>query len=292
MSTTTLERRPRADHPATPAAHLSFPRIVRSEWGKLMSLRSTWWTLGVALVLQVGVAALMGLVARVASSGSGAVTVEGDPSNVFDASLLPYVGLQFAQLAVVALAVLAITSEYSSGQIRSSLVAVPRRTPVLWAKTLAVVVLVVVLGVVSGALSVGVGRLIGGDQIGFGLSDGETVRILAAGPLYLVAIAALSLGVGALLRHTAGAISALVGLLLVVQAVFSLVPLKALQIISPWLPGTAGMQLFTTDQGVELQRAADPVGVVFDPWVGYGVLAAWAVLALVAAAVTLRTRDA
>ncbi|MCG2797525.1 MAG: ABC transporter permease, partial [Cellulomonas sp.] len=108
-----------------------------------------------------------------------------------------------------------------------------------------------------------------------------------------VGIAALSLGVGALMRHTAGAIAALMGFLLVIQTVFAAIPWKPRQIISPWLPGTAGQQIMATDSSIAtMQAVPDHVGAVLDPWVGFAVLVAWAVLALVAAVVVLRSRDA
>lgn len=284
MSTTTLDR------PETPASiHLSFPRVVASEVRKMFSLRSTWWTLGIAVVLQVGAAALVGwAVHSAAASGGGA---QGQGFTV-DLSQIATFGLQFSQLAVVALAVLTITSEYSSGQIRVTLAAVPRRLQVLWAKSLVLVVVVALLGAVASALAVGVAKLIGGESISFALPGAETARILAGAPLYLVGIAILSLGVGGLLRHTAGAMAGLMGFLMVVQNLF-LIPLKALQVMSPWLPGTAGQKIMATDADVQaLRDVPGHVGAVLDPWVGYGVLIAWAALALIGAAVMLRKRDA
>ncbi|MCG2797147.1 MAG: ABC transporter permease [Cellulomonas sp.] len=281
MSTTTLERT------ATPASvHLSFGRVVASEWRKLFSLRSTWWTLGTAIVLQAGTAAILGAAARaVQNSGQGDLGIDG--------AQVASAGLQFSQLAIVALAVLAITAEYSSGQIRVTFAAVPRRTPVLAAKTLVIIVIVLVTAVISSALSIGAAKLVGGDTIAFTLSGAETARIIAGAPLYLVGIAALSLGVGALMRHTAGAIAALMGFLLVIQTVFAAIPWKPLQIISPWLPGTAGQQIMATDSSIAtMQAVPDHVGAVLDPWAGFAVLVAWAVLALVAAVVVLRSRDA
>ncbi|MBU4215567.1 MAG: ABC transporter permease [Actinobacteria bacterium] len=281
MSTTTLERT------ATPSSvHLTFGRVVASEWRKLFSLRSTWWTLGTAVVLQAGMAAIVGAASRaVHSSGQGDLGIDG--------AQVAAAGLQFSQLAIVALAVLTITAEYSSGQIRVTLAAVPRRTPVLAAKALVLVVVVLVTAVVSSALSIGAGKLVGGDTISFTLPGAETARIIAGAPLYLVAIAVLSLGVATLMRHTAGAIAALMGFLLVIQTVFAAIPWKPLQIVSPWLPGTAGQQLLASDSSVEALRAVpDHVGAVLGPWAGYGVLVAWAVLALVAAVAVLRSRDA
>jgi ABC-2 type transport system permease protein len=285
MSTTTLNR------PVAPAGtpHLSFARVVASEWRKLFSLRSTWWTLGSALVLQVGMAALIGVALRAASS----VDTSGGSGFTVDASQAAAQGLLFAQLAVVVLAVLTITAEYSSGQIRVTLAAVPRRLPVLWAKALVLVVVVLVLGVVSSALSVGVAMLVGGDLIRFSLPGAETARILAGAPLYLIGIALLSLGVGGMLRHTAGAVAGLMGFLVVVELVIGNIPWKPLQLISPWLPGTAGQQVMATDESVQsLRDLPNHVGAVLDPWAGYGVLVAWAVLALAVAAVMLRSRDA
>ncbi|HMO11318.1 MAG TPA: ABC transporter permease, partial [Actinotalea sp.] len=133
---------------------------------------------------------------------------------------------------------------------------------------------------------------VAGDRIGFDLPTDQTVRVLVGGPLYLLAVAVLALAVGALIRHTAGAISALIGLLLVIEPVFANVPLRVLQEISPFLPRIAGQQLLYDDASIAIQREFREYGAILDPWVGYGILVAWAALALVAAAVLLRRRDA
>lgn len=265
---------------------LTFPRVLRAEAGKLFSLRSTWWTLGVAVVLQVGMAALIGLFARTVDEDAGPGGLQ------LDGATLPSVGMQFAQLALVVLAVMVITAEYSSGQIRSTLVAVPTRTPVLAAKAVVLAAVTLVVGTVSGALSVAAGLLVAGDRIGFDLPASETLRILAGGPLYLMAIALLALGVGALIRHTAGAIAILMGLLLVVEPVLAAVPLRVLQEISPFLPSTAGQQLLFDDQTLAAQEGLRQYGAHLEPWAGYGILVAWAVAALVLAGWLLRRRDA
>lgn len=275
MSTTTLDR------PVAPAYRLTFGHVVASEWRKSVSLRSTWWTLGVALVLQVGTAALFALAMRSGSAFDGEA----------DATGLATAGLEFAQLAVVALGVLAISAEYSSGQVRVTFAAVPRRMPVLVAKLLVLSGVVAVMGVVSTVISVGVVKLVGGHLARLQLGEAQTWRMLYGAPLYLVGIAGLSLALGFLMRSTAAAIATLMGFLLVVQTVFLALNLKVVRVISPWLPGTAGQQIMASDNAVAAARAARHVGVVLTPWQGYLVLVGWVVLLLVGAAVTLRRRD-
>lgn len=288
MSATTLTHEPVALG-RTADASVTFPRVVRAEWGKLMSLRSTWWTIGVVLLLQVGMAALLALLARSDLAAAG-----GDPTTgmTLDATQLATAGLQFTQLAVVVLGVLTITAEYSSGQIRATLAAVPTRWPVLGAKAAALGGLTVALAAVAGAAGLGTGLLVAGDRVAFDLPTEQTLRILAGGPLYLLGIALLALGVGALLRSTAGAIALLMAFLLVIEAAFAVVPLRVLQEISPFLPGTAGAQLLYSEETLAAMRQVNPVGAVLDPWVGYGILVAWVAVVMVAALALLRRRDA
>jgi ABC-2 type transport system permease protein len=255
-------------------ARVTFGRLLRSEWIKLWSLRSTWWVLPITVVAQAGIAWMIAYfgVQQFDESGMDYTVTAGDIVG----------GIQFAQLAICVLAVLAITGEYSTGMIRSTLSTSPTRTPALLAKGLVVVAVAFVTGVVGTLVSWAVTYPVLGEahRVDLGLEMNQ--RILIGAPLYLAAIALLAYAIGALLRHSAGALATVLGLLLVVESVFALIPWTFFEKISPYLPMSAGSQLVMSDNP----------DAVLGPWEGYGVLVAWGVVALAAAAVLLRRRDA
>jgi ABC-2 type transport system permease protein len=262
----------------------AFARVAAAEWIKFRTLRSTAWTLLATVVLMVGVSVLAAWGTAVEAVDAG-----GGPMN---AAQLLSAGYQLAQLAVAVLAVLTITGEYSTGMIRSTFAAVPRRVPVLAAKALVLSAVVLVVSVVSMALSY-VATMPFHDELDvrFDLTDGETLRMAVGLPMYLVAIALLALGIGALLRHSAGALTAVIALLLVVENVLLLVPTRAVEAVAPFLPSTAGRRvLFDEDLIATIDAASS--GAHLTPWQGYGVLVAWAAALLALATVLLRRRDA
>jgi ABC-2 type transport system permease protein len=266
-----------AHRPSRGDERLTFGRVVASEWVKFRTLRSTIWTLGVTVVLMVGVAALaawgMTQGAEDAPPGMGLIAITA--------------GTNIAQLAVAVLGVLIITGEYTTGMVRSTFAAVPTRLPALAAKAIVLAVTVLVISTVSTALSYLVTLpFVEGTPLEIDLADGETVRALAGAPLYLTAIALLAFGFGALLRHSAGALATVLGLLLVIEGVFSLIPLRFFEVVSPYLPSTAGSQIMTP----EGFAFADPDAL--GPWEGYGVMLAWVAVVIAVAAVLLRRRDA
>jgi ABC-2 type transport system permease protein len=267
--------------PATRAAarpagdvRVTFGRLVRSEWIKLWTVRSTWWVVPITVIAQAGIAWMIAYfgIRELADAGVG-----------FDVTAADVVGgIQFAQLAICVLAVLTITGEYSTGMIRSTLTAAPTRTPALLAKGLVVVVVAFVTGVIGTLVSWAVTYPVLGEQYRVDLADGVNQRILVGAPLYLAAIALLAFGIGAMLRHSAGALATVLGLLLVVETIVASIPWSFFEKVSPYLPMSAGSQLVQT---------AGP-DAVLSPWEGYGVLVAWGVVALVAAMVLVRRRDA
>jgi ABC-2 type transport system permease protein len=267
--------------PATRAAarpagdvRVTFGRLVRSEWIKLWTVRSTWWVVPITVIAQAGIAWMIAYfgVRELADAGVGFEITAADV----------VAGYQFAQLAICVLAVLTITGEYSTGMIRSTLTAAPTRTPALLAKGLVVVVVAFVTGVIGTLVSWAVTYPVLGEQYRVDLADGVNQRILVGAPLYLAAIALLAFGIGALLRHSAGALATVLGLLLVIQGVFASIPWSFFEKVSPYLPMAAGSQLVSTGSP----------DAVLSPWEGYGVLVAWGVVALVAAMVLVRRRDA
>ena len=276
MTTAVLAATPHAPvRPARPG--VTFPRVLSAEWIKFRTVRSTLWTLPITAVAMVGLAVLQAW---------GMTTI--DENLPFSAAEIVTGGWFFAQLSVAVLAILSISGEYSTGMIRSSFTSVPRRLPVLAAKAIVVFVAVAVVSLVAVALAwlVALPFL---DQLGLtvDLGDTDTVRVLLGAPLYLGTIGLFAFAVGALVRHSAGALAAVLGMLLVVENVFAALPFRFFELVSPFLPSTAGTRLLTEDA-----TAMATAGPHLTPWQGYGVLVIWVAVLLTAAAVLMRRRDA
>jgi len=276
-----------APAPARPAttAHLSFARLLRSEWIKFWTVRSAAWSLSIFFVVTVALVSLISL--AVVSSGPN----DGPPGP--DDVLAPFnVAAQLGQVALVVLAALAITGEYTTGMIRSSLTAAPRRTPVLWAKFLVLTVVFFVVALVANALGALLQQLFFSDDLPLDLGDPQILRALFGTALYTTTIALLSFAFGALVRHSAAAIAIVLGALLVLPLLFQ-IPWKPLQEMQPFLPGIAGSTITQTDAQVEAGWESFPPGVAhLTAWEGYAVLVAYLVVVLVAALVRLKKSDA
>ena len=271
--------------PATsrPTNEVTFGRVVRAEWIKFRSVRSTFWTLPITAGVMVGLAVLQAW---------GTTALETTSEVETQAATIVTGGWFLAQAVVSVLAVLMITGEYSAGMIRSTFAAVPRRLPALWAKAL---VLAVAVALVS-AVAVGLSWLaslpfLGQLDLGIDLGTADDLRLLVGTPLYLATIALLALAVGALIRHSAGAIALMLGMLLVVEGVLSALPFRVFEVISPFLPSTAGARLVVDTPTLEWMNAAS-TGPQLTPWQGYAVLLGWVVVLSVAAAALMRRRDA
>ncbi len=276
-----------------PDHRVTFARVVQSEWIKFWSLRSTLWTLGATVVV-------MGAVSWLAVFFTARDAVDPDTTPQ-DAAVLMAVlhdpsvvltGADLAKLVLAVLGVLIITGEYSTGMIRSTLTAVPRRLPAFWAKALVLTVVTAVVVAVGTVVSwlVALPTLRAHDAV-LDLGDPQTRRILLGGVLYLVAVALLAFAVGAILRVSAGALATVLGLLLVVEVLFRTIPADFFRTVSPFLPGTAGHQLLATRDSIEAARLATSAPVL-GPWTGYGVMLVWVAVLLTVAAVLLRRRDA
>ncbi len=270
--------------PATNARALWFARAVHAEWIKFWTVRSTVWTLISLVVVMVGISTLAAWGSTVADLNSG--------SGSMNTAQLLSAGYQMGQLAIAVLAVLTITGEYSTGMMRSTLTAIPRRTEVLAAKAVVLSVVVFVVSVITMALSF-VATMPWQDQLGatLDLADGETFRMTVGLPLYLVAIALFAFAVGALVRNSAAALTAVIALLVVVETVLSIIPLRAIQLVSPFLPSTAGRRVLI-DADMLAVIDSGTAGAHLNPWLGYVVLMAWVVVLGTSAMMLLRRRDA
>jgi ABC-type transport system involved in multi-copper enzyme maturation permease subunit len=271
-SSATLSRRTLTHKKVTPA------RVVLSEWTKLRSLRSTIFSMLAAIVFVIGLAILV-----------PSVTVAHWPPHNpreaagFDPTSRSLAGIFLAQLAIGVLGVLLITGEYATGMIRATLAAVPSRLPVLWAKAVvfATVTLVVTVPSVLAAFLIGQSILKGKD-LQTGLGDPGVLRAVLGAALYVTVVGLLGLGLGALLRNTAGAISALFGILFVLPIIVRFLPTSWSDPIDKYLPSTVGEAITHVH--------ADPAGL--SPWTGFGLFCAYAAAVLLLAAVGLRRRDA
>lgn len=255
---------------------LGFGNVLRSEWTKLRSVRSTYWTAGAAVVgtLGLGIAICSRFVW---------LLHRGKDGGGFDPTELSLSGILLAQVAFGALGVLFISSEYGTGMIRATLGAVPQRRALLAAKALVVAGAALVVGEILSFTSYLVGEaILSGAGAGSSLGDPGVLRAVSGAGLYLAAIALLGFGLGALVRHTAGALSALFGLLFATSALVNLLPESWATTVRRFLPVNAGMQVFTMRQQ----------GDALAPFAGLGVLCLYGVLALGLAAVLIGRRDA
>jgi len=253
-------------------------RVITSEWIKLRSLRSTLLSLLAAVACTVGLGILISALRANDINSNGF-----RPGPGFDPTLVSLRGIYLAQLPIGVLGVLMITGEYTTGMIRATLSAVPRRLPVLWAKALVFAVVVfVVMGIASLLAFEGGQSMLSGAGIHVGLSSPGAARAVLGGALYLTVVGLLGVGLGFLVRNTAGAIATLFGLLLVLPAVVNALPSSLYNDIFRYLPMPAGTQAMTT--------VRDPT--LLSPWAGIGVFALYAVGAVGAGAVMLRRRDA
>jgi ABC-2 type transport system permease protein len=254
------------------------PDVLRSEWTKLRSVRSTYWSLLIAAASVVGLSALIcSLYVNRYNSLSAIDRAE------FNATSFSLSGLFLAQLAIGVLGVLVITSEFSTGMIRSTFVAVPQRRVVLAAKATTFTAVTVVVGLVSSFAAFFVGQaILFGRHIEAHIGQPGVLRSIIGAGLYLGVLGLLSLGIGAIIRHSAGAMAALFGLLFVLPAVVSTLPSSWVNTIGPYLPSSAGEAIFETARGVPL----------LSPWTGFLVFCLYAAVALGVAAITLVRRDA
>lgn len=255
--------------------HVTLARVVRSEWIKLRSVRSTILTLGLTACAVVATGVLVSML----SSGAP-IAAEGETS--YDPAGNSLFGATLAQLVLGVMGALVMTSEYSTGLIRTTLTAVPRRLPVLWAK----VIVVAAAGFVTMVASLLV-AFFGGQAVYAGggpsatLSDPGVLRAVLAAALFPTVIAVMGVGFGALMRHTATAIGILVAVLFVVPVLFETLG-GTWGRASEYLPGEAGQAMITLVE--------EPGGMA--PSTALLVLIGWIAALLGAGTVALRRRDA
>jgi ABC-2 type transport system permease protein len=263
-----------------PGLKVTGRRVIRSEWAKLWSLRSTWITLTLGLLFLLAFGTIAAL--RYKSISTSGQPMDPDFADATTVSLALF-GVPFALIALGVLGVLTASGEYSSGMIRSTLAAVPRRLPVLWSKAAVYGVLAFVVGVVGAVVAFLIGSgVLSGTAVAMTITDHGVVRSLLGVGVYLGLVGVIGVALGTLLRSTAGGISALVGTFLLVPGLMSLLPKSWRADITPYLPSNAGESIFSLHHMAGTLSAG----------AGLLVLLGWTVLALGGAAYRLTRSDA
>lgn len=282
--TATIER-------VRPTTRLTTGGIIRSEWVKLITLRSTWWCLGLIAVMTAGFPVLISLVMGLNDPGVGGASADVGAYNLTMAST---VATSFTVLIAAVLGCLVITGEFGTGMIRSSIAAAPGRVSTAFAKALVIGGVVFVLGAVSlavGALLSGLILTSGGFTVD--LADSRIWLALLGAAGYPALVAVFAVGVGTMLRNSAGAIATVLGLLLVVPTILQLaaVLLQAEWVfdVAAFLPSSLGttMSSFPFDDGMSMMFGT----IRLEAWQAALAMAGWVAAALAGGALLLKRRD-
>jgi ABC-type transport system involved in multi-copper enzyme maturation permease subunit len=257
-----------------------FAAVVRAEWTKARTVRSTWWSLATAAVLCVGLALLLGL-----QMSASYERMSADAKAAWDPVQFGFYPLLIGQVALVVFGVLLVSAEYTSGTIRASLAAVPRRGVFLAAKT---AVAAAVAGVLAVAVAFGAFFTAQWGLAGHGASLGQpgVLRAVCGAVGYLTLMCVFSMAVATVLRSSALALGILVPVLFLNSQGLSNLP--AIRPVTQYLPDQAGagmMQVVATEETFIGHRDFGPGGALL-------ILLAWVAVALAAAWLSLRRRDA
>lgn len=254
-------------------------RVLRSEWTKVRSVRSTLWTLVAALVVTVGLSALI-----CAFTNSSFDDLSPGEKATFDPTFVSFAGTTLGQLAMIAFGVLVVSNEYSTGMIRSSLGAVPQRGVFMACKLVVATALVLVVGMVTSFLTFFVGQALLGDH-GTTIGEPNVLRAVIGGGLYMTLIALFAMGVSFVLRSPLLAFGILMPFFFLISNILGGV--GATRKFAHYLPDQAGSMIMSVVKG-SMGSGERPYG----PWGGLLIMAAWVVAALVAGYVVLKRRDA
>src|SRR5215471_3685278 len=273
---------PAAPAPAparVPALRVTPGRVLRSEFTKFRSLRSTMWTLLAAVVLMIGLGALFSAV-----TASQYRTVSWVQRAAFNPVTTSLNGVIFAVVAFGVLGVLLTGGEYSTGMIRSSLTAVPRRLPVLWGKVAVFAGSIFSLSLVASFVSFFLGQaLLSSQHLGVSITAHDALRSVIGAALYMTVAGLIGVALGALLRHTAAGITIFAAVFFVIPLLASLLPASISNHLAPYLPPNAGGAIW---------GEAALVPNALSPWTGFALLCGYAAILIGAGAWRLRRSDA
>ena len=257
---------------------VTHPRVLLAEWTKLRSLRSTLWSLGVAVLLTIGLPCIFAAVTAARwSHMSLHERLDRHPLEIATA------GVNLSQLAIGVLGVLVISGEYSTGMIRATIGAVPRRLPVLWAKlaVFGVVTFVLMLPAVIVAFFASQAILRSHHILQISFSSSGVARTVIGGAIYLTVVGLFTLALGAITRNTAGGIAVFAAIFFVIPPLMNILPTSWNNAISEYLPSSAGRDVFALTHGSH-DLAPGP---------GIALFCAYTAVAIAIAAVLLMRRD-
>jgi ABC-2 type transport system permease protein len=243
------------------------------EWTKIRTLRSSFWNLLLFLIITLGIALPTGYYVRITAKDTGA--------SALDPVAAGFSGLRLGLIALVIFGVIIVSSEYSSGTIRSSLTAVPRRGVFYGAKLLAGGAVALVSSLVVVLTGFFVTQLALGDEFSVALSDDGVLRAMAGGVVYTTLLCLFAMGLATVLRSAAVTIGILLPLFFIVSTILTSIP--GVKVVAQFLPDVAGGQV--------LYRDPQP-DTVLTPLTGLGVLVLWTAAALIAGYLAVRRRDA
>jgi ABC-2 type transport system permease protein len=257
---------------------VTLPRVIHSEWTKLWTLRSTRWSLLLAFLAQAGLGPLIAFIEMARWSHlsfQDRITI-----NPIEHSLG---GWHLAQLAIAILGVMTMTGEYHTGMIRSSFMAAPKRLPVLWAKLIVFASVTFVLMLIAAFIGfLGGQAIFTAHHVNVGLGAPHALRTIFGAALFTTATGALCIGLGTIVRRTAGGIALFVGVFFVLPGLIEILPSATANGIHPYLPNNAG--------GGIAQALPDPF--MFSPWGGFALFCGYTVVVIAIAAWLLVRRDA
>jgi ABC-type transport system involved in multi-copper enzyme maturation permease subunit len=261
---------------------VGFGHVMLGEWTKLRSVRSTIWTLLLFIVLTIGFTTLF--TALTVSNWTGSRAGQRDANVVANpVGFILGAGIGLGQLTICVLGALLITTEYSTGVIRASLLAVPRRLPMLAAKAVVFAALLLVIAEIVSFSCFFIGSAILHSRVPVSLSDQNVLRAVVGAGLYLTVLGLFALGLGSLIRHTAGAITTVIGIVLVLPILSGLLPGSWGTHINAYLPEQAGSVVYSA------HRTSDQL---LSAWQGFGVFCLWTAVLLAAGVYLLNRRDA
>lgn len=275
-----------------PTMRLTVGGIIRSEWVKLVTLRSTWWCLAIIAALTAGFPVLISLVLGLnADETAGASGLDWGSYNWAMSST---VAIGFSVLVAAVLGALVITGEYGTGMVRSSVAAAPGRISTVLAKAFVIGATVFVVGAVSLAIGAVIsGALLAGGGYVIDYSDTRVWLALLGAAGYPALVAAFSTGVGAMLRNSAGAIATVLGLLLVIPTILqlagALLSAEWLFDVGSFLPSSLGaaMYAFPMDDPFGM-----PMGTLtLEPWAAAIAMVGWTAAALIGGSALIKSRD-
>ncbi|MES5816910.1 ABC transporter permease [Streptomyces sp. RG80] len=255
--------------------------LVTAEWTKFRTVRSTTWSLVAMVIVSIGLATLATSVYIGQWQELDAADRQQMTTDPIGLVLQP--AATFSQTAICVLGAMVMASEYASGTITASFLAVPRRTPVLAAKALVLAAAVFVAAEVAAVASFFIGRQVLSERVDLSWGDAGVARAVLGFGIYLALIALFSLAIGALLRHVGAAIAGTLVVVFVLPGVAGLLPGDVGEYVSGYLPGGEAAQA--------IMSTGDTSDALLSPWQGIGVMAAWTVAALALAALWMRRRD-